>query len=136
MSDETSTLMEVGGKQYELVKTGRAQADQVIQLTRWITKHGSKAVAAFSGEQINSSSGLSFLGNLVASLDGDALIDLFVTVVGCEKEDAEIYFDVAILIESVMIVYEKQPTIKRLVDRFFSNSNLKDSMEDTSTTLE
>lgn len=122
MSEPINTVV-VNEKEYQVIKTGRAQAEQVLGLTRWIYKHGAKAAKGMQGTNVADTTGIAFIGELIMSLDADALIDLFQVLVGCPKEDAELYFDVATLVEVVIEVYERQPSVKRLVERFFSNGN-------------
>lgn len=119
------SYVEVGGKNYLIVKTGRAQAEQVILLTKWIAKHGMPALQKAQTEQRSATTevnGVQFIIEIIENLDADALIDLFVAAIGCSKEDAEVYFDIAILIDAVILIYNEQPAIKKLLDRFFSTS--------------
>jgi hypothetical protein len=118
-------MVEVGGKQYPVVKTGRAQAEQVVQVTRWISRHGVKAVEGLQSEsgEVSFDSYLSLFGMIIERLTADALIDLFVTLVGCTKAEAEEHFDVATLLDAAFIVYEEQPAVRRLLTRFFSQSS-------------
>jgi len=139
MSETEFVTVTVGEKQYAVIKTGRAQARQVLQLTRWIGKHGSKAFGAFRNDdefKIDNATGLDFIQRFAEALDEDALIDLFQLLVGCSMEEAETYFDVATLIEVVIAVYNGQPAVGRLIDRFFSPSNSNNSTDAPSTTSE
>lgn len=134
---EVIEFVEVGGTQYRVIKTGRAQAEQVLGLTRWISKHGSKAMNVVSGENKPAGeSGIAFLTRFIDALDADALIDLFAVLVGCPQEDAEVYFDVAILVDTVIEVYQRNQSLRRLVDRFFSSGNSEKDTESNSTTSE
>ena len=80
--------------------------------------------------------GIGMITQILANVTSDALIDLFQVLVGCSKKDAEKYFDVGILVEVSMDVYENQPGIRRLIDRFFSTDESTESTEDSSTKLE
>lgn len=136
---QSPITVNVAGVDYNLIKTGRAQAEQVLQLTRWIYTHGKKASKAFDVSSTgfdDAPSGIAFLGELISNLDADAVIDLFTLVIGCPKEVSETHFDVSILVDSVILVYENQPALKRLLERFFSGGNSKDSTEDNSTISE
>ena len=73
---------------------------------------------------------------VLANVTSDALIDLFQVLIGCSKKDAEKYFDIGILVEVALDVYENQPGIQRLIDRFFSTDESTESTEDSSTKLE
>jgi hypothetical protein len=121
---ENKDIVEVGGVSYQVIKTGRAQAKQVMAFTRWLTKFGVPAFKQLAGEdgKIAQTDGLAFIGRLFDVLTEDALIGLFSVLIGCPSQDAEDYFDVSILIDTVIDVYENQPSLRRLLDRFFSNS--------------
>lgn len=137
MSDAIE-FVEVGGKQYRVIKAGRAQAEQVLGLTRWISKHGSKAMKSVNSgdKEKTASGGIEFLTRFIDALDADALIDLFTVLVGCPPEDSEVYFDVAILVDVVIEVYNRNTSLRRLVDRFFSSGNSEEPTEDLSTPSE
>jgi len=118
---EEKSFVVVGGVEYPVVKTGRAQARQVAGLMSWLSKYGSNALGKIETDGIGS--GLEFILGFIGGLDEDALVDLFILAIGCTKEVAEVDFDVAILVEAVMAIYEQQPAIKKLLDRFFSSSS-------------
>lgn len=134
--NEQIETIEVGGKEYRIIKTGRAQAEQVIQLTRWISKYGIPALNSMNTDGIDAENGLAFITTVVEQLDADALIDLFIVLVGCSEEDAEVYFDVAILIEVAIEVYNRQPALRRIIERFFSAQDSEETSEESSTTSE
>lgn len=117
----------VGEKEYQIVKTGRAQAEQVLGITRWIAQHGVPVINGLRNEQdeivVDESSWLNIFIQILEKLTPDALLDLFQVLVGCSKEDTELYFDVATLIEVALTVYNEQPSVRRLVERFFSESS-------------
>lgn len=117
------TEIVVGEKTYPVVKTGRALAVQTERLVQWLAKYGAQMAQAIPQEQLNSANGIQVLRDFVVNLSADAYIDLFALVVGCSAEDAEVYFDPAITIETVMAVYNQQPSYKRIISRFFSSSN-------------
>lgn len=114
----------VGEKQYQVIKTGRAQASQVIALTKWINRHGVPSIKAIQEKGVldNAGGNVDFLLGILDVLTEDAVVDLFTVAVGCSPEESEIYFDVATLIDAVAAIYQGQPAIQRLVDRFFSQS--------------
>lgn len=139
MSDE-QVYIEVGNNKYPLVKKGRAQAEQVVSLTRWISKYGMEAFSQIqaSAEEVQGKerSGIEFILAAIGSLNADAILDLFVVVTGCTPAEAEEYFDVAQLIDAVTLVYQKQPAIRRVVERFFSPQQSEESTEESSMTSE
>lgn len=131
-------FVEVNGQQYDVIKTGRAQADQVLRITRWLAKYGVKAFRQTQKDtdKFEISDGMEFITGILESLTSDALVDMFQAIIGCAKEDAELYFDIAVLIEAVVMVYEGQPSVKRLIDRFFSTPSSPESTEESSTKSE
>lgn len=128
----------IAERDYVLIKTGRAQAEQVILLTRWASKHGASAFRQLSedGVEVTKLGGAELIGSLVGALNADALIDLFTAIVGCSPEISEEHFDIATLVEAAIFVYEGQPAIKRLIDRFFSMPSSSTSLVEDSTTSE
>lgn len=137
MSETKEGYIEVGGKQYEIVKTGRAHAEQVVLLTRWLGTYGPGLLEGVQGsEEDISTSGVDMITSVLENVTSDALIDLFQVLVGCNKKDAEKYFDVGILVDVALDVYENQPGIQRLINRFFSTDESTESTEDSSTKLE
>ena len=136
---EALEFVEVGGKQYRVIKTGRAQAEQALGLVRWISKHGAKAMQSIipadgAEKKVGAASGIEFLAKFIDALDADALIDLFTVLVGCSPEDSEVYFDIAILVDLVMETYNRQQSLRRLIDRFFSSGNSIVASEAASST--
>jgi hypothetical protein len=127
--EEQAGIVEVGGSKYAVVKTGRAQAEQVLQLTRWIANHGIRAVKSIQaeGKKFDASNSMEFISSLLEAMTVDALIDLFIVMIGCSREDAEVYFDIGVLIDVLVEVYEKQPAVRRLVERFFSTPASEES---------
>lgn len=137
MSETKEGYIEVGEKQYKIVKTGRAHAEQVVLLTKWLGAYGPSLLEGVQGsDEAVETTGIGMITTVLANVTSDALIDLFQVLVGCSKKDAEKYFDIGILVEVAMDVYENQPGIRRLIDRFFSTDESTESTEDSSTKLE
>ncbi len=134
MSDtKEDGFVDVGGKAYKVVKTGREQAEQVVLLTRWLSAYGPQLLSGIQqDEQLPQASGLDFITGILGKVTSDALVDLFQVLVGCSKKDADKYFDIGILVDVALDVYENQPGIQRLIDRFFSTDELEESTEDSS----
>ncbi len=135
---ESIDFVTVGEKQYPVIKKGRAQAEQALAFSRWLSAYGSPIFAKFSeGQDIESGGdGIAFIGKILDSLTPDALIDLFAVLIGCSKDESEENFDVAVLIDVLIETYNRQPAVRRIIERFFSPSNLKDTTEESSTTSE
>ena len=138
MSDVKEGYIEVGGKQYKMVKTGRAHAEQVVLLTKWLGMYGPDLLKGLQTDDVEGEEGggLVMITQILANITSDALIDLFHVLIGCSKKDSEKYFDIGILVEVTMDVYENQPGIRRLIDRFFSTEESEEPTEDSSTKLE
>jgi dihydroorotase len=126
-----STVFSIAGKDYDVLKKGRPQANQVAELGRWMATHGVKAYKAV--EEDDSSGGLEMVASVLASLSADALIELFIVVFGTTNKVADEEFDAALLLEGALALYNESPTIKAVIERFFSNSTATDGEEDSST---
>lgn len=137
MSDEVVGVVLVGEKEYNVIKRGRAQADQVLKITRWLATYGVRAAdKANKNGGLQSDNWASLLAGLIEGLDADALIDLFTALIGCTKKEAEEYFDIATLVDAGIAIYEGQPSVRKLIDRFFSSSKSEEPSEELSTTSE
>jgi len=127
-------LVMVGEKQYSLVKRGRKQAEQVAQLTGWLTKYGQTFIDVLTNAEGEIEFGT--IGDMIMKLAGvvsaDALIDLYVLVTGCSKSEADEWFDVAQLIDITVELFEKQESFKKVLNRFFSKKQGTDSTEEQS----
>lgn len=132
-----SLQIEVSEEVFELLKRGRAQAIQIQEIGKWLAKYGSDLMSIIGSMpedmEGNLAQNLVYLGELLSSLSADAMIDLFRVALGCTPEFAEENFDVVVLIEAVISIYNEHPTIKRLVDRFFSGTSSTSTGEDSST---
>lgn len=132
------TTIEVGGQDFELVKTGRNQAEQVVQIGQWLSLYGLAALQELADEEgnIKIENGVEMIGTILQQLSADALIDLFSLIIGCPKSFAEKHFDIAILIDALMLVYESQSSFQRVISRFFSPTTSTNDSEESSTKLE
>lgn len=114
-------FVNIAGVDYKVIKTGRAQAEQTVLIAKWLSKYGLPAIEKLNEDgKVRADGGLDFINQLVDGLSADALIDLFTAVVGCPPEISETHFDVAVLLDTVMEVYNNQPAVRRLIERFFS----------------
>lgn len=132
------TKITVNGVEFELIKRGRAQAVQVYSLGQWLSRYGGILVSIFTEkpEELDISEGLAFFGNILGSIEPDALLDLYEIAFGCTEEFCEENFDIADLVDAVMMIYNEHPTIRRLVDRFFSTNNSSEEQDEDSTPSE
>lgn len=118
-------VVTLAGKTYPLLKKGREQAAQVIDLGRWINQYGIPAAMSLANDkgELAFNDGLDMLGKIVNVVSVDALLSLFTTIVGCSDKVTEEYFDIGILVDSISYVYENQPVVTRLIKRFFSGAS-------------
>ena len=128
------TVIEVGGQEFELVKTGRNQAEQVVQIGQWLSLYGLAALKELADEEgnIHIEDGIVMIGTILEQLSADALIDLFSLIIGCPKSFAEKHFDIGILLDAVMTVYESQAAFQRVISRFFSQTTSTNNSEESS----
>jgi hypothetical protein len=128
----------LGTETFQIIKKGYAQAEQVVRIGQWLSKYGFPALSKVAPEgEIVLSNGYDVFSKILDVLDPEALIDLFMIVVGCNHDLAMEHFDIAILIDAGLTVYEEQPSFKRVISRFFSSAPLKEvEKEDSSMTLE
>lgn len=132
------STIEVGGQEFQLVKTGRNQAEQVVLIGKWLSQYGLAALNELADEEGNIviEGGIEMIGTIIEQLSADALIDLFSLIIGCPKSFAEKHFDIAILIDALMTVYESQASFQRVISRFFSPTTSTSDTEESSTKSE
>jgi hypothetical protein len=130
----------VGEDVFELLKKGRAQAEQIHDLSKWLAQYGGALVDVFAArdedDEMSSFEGLAFLGQIGDVITPDAMLELYRIVIGCTPEYAEENFDVVVLIDAVKAVYDGHPAIRQLVERFFSENSSAEVPEESSTISE
>lgn len=129
--------IEIEGQLWNLVRRGRAQAEQIHALGKWLYEHGGALIEAISTRGIDEddlSTGLRMVSTALSKVTADAMLDLYVVLLGCPLEFAEENFDIADLIDVIMQVYKEHPTIKKIVDRFFSDNSSDVGEAENSTT--
>lgn len=112
--------VELNGINYLVVKKGIEQANQIAAFSNWLGKY---ALPSLNPEAEQTGVTGNYILNLLSGLSGQALVDLFVIVVGCSKKVADEQFDFGVLVEAVMIFWDNQPGIQRIVNRFFSTTS-------------
>ena len=118
----TETVFVIGGQEYNVVKRGVAQAQQVSHMGGWLAKYGTQAYRAAQGTN-TTAGGLEVIGVVLECFDADALLELFSLLFGCGMDVAREEFDISVLIDGAFAIYENSPAIKRLLNRFFSSSS-------------
>lgn len=120
---DNSVIIE--GIEYNLLKRGRAQAEQLIALGRWINQYGIPAATGMQDDkgEISFNSGTELLTKVLDVLTPDALLALFSLIVGCKSSVSEDNFDVGILIDALTYVYNNNPVVARAIKRFFSGGS-------------
>jgi hypothetical protein len=138
MSENEKSVIEVAGKKFDVVKKGREQAVQVIDIAKWLKTYGIDSLDELANEEgeVQIDSGVDFISQVIESLSADALIDLYTILLGTSKKFADENFDIAVLVEAGIMVYENQPSFRRLIERFFSTSTSEETTEESSTTSE
>ncbi len=133
-----SSEITVADSTFELVKSGREQAEQVVSLGKWMNQYGLPALEGMMNEEgeVEFAGGLDLLQDIIKGLTADALIDLYIVVLGCSKKFANEHFDIATLIDAIVEVYEAQPSLGRVLSRFFSQTTSVESSDESSTTSE
>jgi len=132
MTEEKFTVM-VAGKEYELIKKGIAQAEQVTKISKWLAIHGLPIFESISGSQDELSTNVDMFKAILDNLSPEGLVELFSTVVGCTKKVADKEFDIGILVESATIIWEHQPGLRSLINRFFSTPDSESITVESST---
>lgn len=128
----SNTTFVIAEKEYNVVKKGVAQAEQVTRLGAWLAQYGMQAYRAVNASDDNKQ-GIEIVGVILQQFTPGALIELFSLVFGCTTETAEAEFDIAMLVDGCASIYENSASIKRLVARFFSGKNSAATPTDTST---
>ena len=129
---EVSTIFEIDGVEYNVVKRGIGQARQVADLGRWLAEHGTEAYRAVLAEG-DAAGGVQMVAAVLSTLSAEFLLELYVLVFGCPYEAAEECFEVDTLVDGIFSLYENSKAIKRLVGRFFSGNNSTASVADNYT---
>jgi len=112
----------VDGQEFNVVKRGYGQAKQIAEFGRWLNRHGAPAIHKLTREDggIEAPDTFRLVLALLDTLTPEAMIDLYCTVLGCEKELANEHFEVDVLVEALIALYHNQPAIQKAVSRFFS----------------
>lgn len=137
----SETVVIVDGKEFDVVKTGIAQAEQVLDIGRWLAKFGGPVFDAAKDEdeeiKVEDITGIfDMVGRALNVLTPEALVDLFALAIGCSKKFSREQFDIAILIEALQIIWDQQPAFRRVVERFFSSQDSSEQKESNSTLSE
>ena len=132
MSDKESvTVFQVGDKKYDVVTKGIAQARQVARMGALLGRYGVpiyKKLSEDNTDGVFSLDGVEVLTSVLSTMDEDALISMFIMTFGCTREVAEEYFDIELMIDGMVALYNHQPAIQKLVSRFFSNTPSSDTV--------
>jgi hypothetical protein len=127
------TVFTIGEKEYDVVKKGIAQARQVADASRWLATYGTPAFKKFAETDTENMGGFQIALLVLQEMNENALVQLFQTVFGCSRQVAEEEFDVSVLIDGLVAMYNNAPAIRKLTDRFFSAPS-SDGTEGTSST--
>jgi len=112
----------VGDKEYNLIKTGVAQAKQVSDLLNWIGDYGDRLAGVLVTDDTNPASALGSTWALIAAIgkvsSQEALLDLFVVVIGCSDKEAEKFFSIGTLVDGAQALLSQEEYAK-VLNRFF-----------------
>ena len=128
----SNTTFEIAGQEYNVIKKGFAQAEQVTRLGAWLAVYGTEVFRAVNASD-DKKQGIEIVGVILGQFTPASLIELFSMVFGCTTEVAEAEFDIATLVDGCVAIYENSASIKRLVSRFFSSRTSASTPTDTST---
>lgn len=117
---ESKVIFDTTEKEYGLVKRGREQASQIVRLSTWLSKYGSKVMEKLyrEDEKKNPTTNELIL-NMVGVLDEAALLDAFTLITGCTKKEADEEFDIAVLIEAAIETFNQNESFTKVLNRFF-----------------
>lgn len=135
MSEENTKFV-IGGVEYDVVKRGFAQAKQISAATRFLAKHGAPALRKLSDGDFEKMGGFELIVEVLSSLDENALVELFQLAFGMPRSAAEEEFDINILVDGLTATYNYSPSIRKLIDRFFSPTSSEGSEDSSSTQSE
>ena len=115
--------VEVGGKEYTLIKTGAEQAVQVSGLLNWLGNYGEKIAAVIAEDSDDSALAqmndawqmVSLIGKISSP---EALVDLFSVAIGCSKKVSVEHFSINILVDGVLVMLSQEEYAK-VVSCFF-----------------
>jgi hypothetical protein len=112
----------VDGQEFNVVKKGYGQAKQIAEFGRWLNRHGAPVIQKLTGEDggLEAPDTFQLVLALLDTLTPEAMIDLYCTVLGCERELANQHFEIDILVDALVALYHNQPAIQKVVSRFFS----------------
>jgi len=134
-----STVFEIGGEKFDVVKKGFDQAQQVIEVARWLNKYGAQAAKVIQGQAESpegneeaSQSGYAVIGRVIETIPPEALVELFALIFGCPVSFAMENFDISLLVDGMITVYDNQPAIKRITERFFSSNTSSGTTQESS----
>ena len=133
--EEQNTVFTIGDKEYDVIQVGIGQARQVAALSQWLGKYGKEVTDALlnSDNGFSSDDVLGMIMTLLGSLDDNGILTLFEIVFGCTRKVSEKHFDISLLVDGASSLFQHQPAIKRLSERFFSGPSSQSQEEETST---
>jgi hypothetical protein len=130
MTDDPS-VFEIGKRRVRIKKIGRAQAEQIVDLNRWLKEHIAplaEAIKSASGEMTNAV-GLEVLTSMMGQLTVEAQIDLAKVVLGNKDEKGadlgDEFFNEFYDIDWVLSGLEtagRSASAQRLITAFFTSA--------------
>lgn len=123
LTDE-ETVIELGGKEIDLITRGKPQMEQLSAFRLWLRQDVSPKLKTLSGEDVEELQ----KGNMVLSdgidllielLDVDAIARLGGVLIREDEDFVEEHFDIGWIIDSLFIILNHQPGFVRLTQGFF-----------------
>jgi hypothetical protein len=121
---DKETVIEVGGKEIDLITRGRPQMEQLDAFRMWLQQDLSPKLSKLSGEDVEEwQQGTMVLSDgidlLIELLDVEAIARLGMVLIREEQDFVEEHFDLGWIIDSLTIILNNQPGFVRLTQGFF-----------------
>lgn len=120
---DKETVIEVGGKEINLVVRGKAQMNQLEAFRMWLKQDVSPKLSELSGTNVEGlkqgdmtlADGINILIEL---LEIDSIVRLGAVVIREDQEFVEEHFDIGWIIDGLMTILNHQPGFVRLTQGF------------------
>jgi hypothetical protein len=114
-------MIQVSGKQIEVVRRGFEQAKQIAALSKWLSRYVAPVVTesvAMLDRENATAAAFTVLVNILSSVEPEALIELGCVITGEDEEFVKENFDLDWVIEGAMELMQ-QKALMRLLEPFF-----------------
>jgi len=134
---EKAHIIEIGGEEFNLYKTGGDQARQITRILKWLGKYATPLIDEFSNEDgaIEFGSIFDVLIKIAEVLDDETLMAAFDVVVGCNRDFTNEHFDINTLADAIEVLLENE-SYRKVIERFFGTQSSNTNLDQSSTDLE